>query len=423
MWAAVQTFFGGRLPRSGYPRARLSSIGPLMLPNWSPNRSGPGCLSGVLGRACSLAIFRGLEAGLAFAAIFAAISEDSRGPTSTYETSKVCPKQRQVHLPPDVKSNVFKAVVRSFETRVNLGWAVLSCSADLRNRIVSVFWSKAVKYNTAMSWVNAGFEDARFEAKFYPTPEDRQETSAMEGPTSGTTAAASASASDPLSASRGSGYNLPPAAAPPQASPLPAVVATRWRHPADDESGPPPASKKATPVTRREVPQTGDHEEGVSGGWLVIKALELLRGSPACPKAAGLNELVVGERLGEGSFGTVRVCTQPATGMRFARKKLKEADKKEFLHEIGVLSRLRHKNVVALVDVSVQPDLCLVLKYAGADLASLLHSGSWLRSTWECVFAQILDGLSYTHSRFVVHGDFEARQCLLRAKPRDRYDR
>ena len=152
--------------------------------------------------------------------------------------------------------------------------------------------------------------------------------------------------------------------------------------------------------------------EGVSPGaaadlsttdWLDVKCLELRRGARLCPKVQAANALEMGALLGEGTFGQVHKGFQKSTGLVVAVKSLKEDDVKEYLREVSVCSKLRHANVVRLLDVIVNPKLCLVFEYAGPTLHEALHRGLLGGISWEIPARQLLSALSFIHRNLVIH--------------------
>jgi serine/threonine protein kinase len=93
----------------------------------------------------------------------------------------------------------------------------------------------------------------------------------------------------------------------------------------------------------------------------------------------------IGEVLGKGSFGTVRSGTHIATGQRVAIKVLeksrltKVADAKRVLREIRIFRRLRHPNIVTLLEVIDAPQNILLVTEnvaGGSSLITLLATSA-----------------------------------------------
>ena len=293
----------------------------------------------------------------------------------------------QVSLPRETKQGTFKEFATLLETRVLRGRAVLSASRDLSNRTVRLFWQSSCSYGSAYSWVKSAFDgDAKPYGQFRMTP--------LAVPTP----AAFASQHPPFSS-----------VAVPVAGSLAVgdVVAASAAAASTDTSFGSALGHTTPDAKRARLSAGGPEEDDLGGEWLIIKALELFRKTPMCPKASKMAELVEGERLGAGSFGIVTSCISSASGRRFAVKRLTDEDKGEFLHEVAVLSRLRHPNVTRLLDVAVHPHKCLVLVYAGRNLQQQLQDDTFPAAKCLEVGMQILAGLVYLHAKYIVHGDMK----------------
>eukprot|EP00698_Gefionella_okellyi_P001042 TRINITY_DN10915_c0_g1_i1.p1 TRINITY_DN10915_c0_g1~~TRINITY_DN10915_c0_g1_i1.p1 ORF type:complete len:713 (+),score=133.83 TRINITY_DN10915_c0_g1_i1:105-2243(+) len=133
-------------------------------------------------------------------------------------------------------------------------------------------------------------------------------------------------------------------------------------------------------------------------------------------------------RLGNGGFGTV--FSGELDGMGIAVKRLESAGEqgpREFLAEVTVLSRYRHRNVVSLLGSSVDgAALCLVYELMdGGSLADVLSEVRAGRGdfSWVDRLRIALDaarGLEFVHTAFqdpLLHLDFKSANVLLSAQP------
>jgi cyclin-dependent kinase 10 len=87
--------------------------------------------------------------------------------------------------------------------------------------------------------------------------------------------------------------------------------------------------------------------------------------------------------------------------------------------EIHILLNLRHNNIVELREVAVGRALdntFLVMEYCEQDLASLLDNmqAPFSEAQVKCILLQLLRGLHFLHSRFIVHRDLKVLYLRLR---------
>ncbi|CAB3364666.1 Hypothetical predicted protein [Cloeon dipterum] len=139
-----------------------------------------------------------------------------------------------------------------------------------------------------------------------------------------------------------------------------------------------------------------------------------------------IGRYVVGEVLGEGSYGKVKEALDQETLTRRAIKILKRNKLKRIPNgeanvqrEIKLLSSLKHPNVISLIEVmknDVKDKLYMVLEFCLSSLQSLLDSVPDKKlplSQAHYYFCQLIDGLEYLHSRRIVHKDLKPGNLLL----------
>jgi len=91
------------------------------------------------------------------------------------------------------------------------------------------------------------------------------------------------------------------------------------------------------------------------------------------------------------------------------------------LREISILKHCKHTNIVQLLEVVVGRSLesiFLSMEYCEQDLASLLDhmQTAFTESQVKCIMLQVLQGLKYLHSNYIVHRDLKVSNLLMTDK-------
>ncbi|XP_072924358.1 serine/threonine-protein kinase STK11 isoform X3 [Hemitrygon akajei] len=147
---------------------------------------------------------------------------------------------------------------------------------------------------------------------------------------------------------------------------------------------------------------------------------------PRKKRAKIIGKYLMGDLLGEGSYGKVKEMLDSETLCRRAVKILKkkklrripngEANVKK---EIQLLRRLRHKNVIQLVDVLYNDEkqkMYMVMEYCVCGMQEMLDSVNDKKfPVFQAhgYFCQLIDGLEYLHSQGIVHKDIKPGNLLL----------
>jgi len=127
-------------------------------------------------------------------------------------------------------------------------------------------------------------------------------------------------------------------------------------------------------------------------------------------------------RLGEGAMGAVYKATHVKVGRAFAVKvlhsKLLEDTKvaQRFEREAELAGRLRHPNVVGVVDVGETSDglRYMVMDFAhGPDLASMLGEAPMPGPRVVNMTRQMLEGLYHAHEAGLIHRDFKPENVIV----------
>ncbi|CAK8687875.1 cyclin-dependent kinase 1-like [Clavelina lepadiformis] len=129
------------------------------------------------------------------------------------------------------------------------------------------------------------------------------------------------------------------------------------------------------------------------------------------------------EKIGEGTYGVVYKGRNKKTNQIVALKKIRLESEEEgvpstAIREISILKELQHPNIVALQDVVLQEsNLYLVFEFLQMDLKRYMDtipSGKYMdKDLVKSYTFQILQGISYCHSRRVLHRDMKPQNLLI----------
>ncbi|KAF4726906.1 hypothetical protein FOZ62_023375 [Perkinsus olseni] len=136
---------------------------------------------------------------------------------------------------------------------------------------------------------------------------------------------------------------------------------------------------------------------------------------------------LIGREIGAGATARVFKCKRQKDGRVFAvkclfvqRARLSEEFDRELdaLHkEIGILSRLKHRNIVALYDVvETQAAVYIVMEYVGGgELFDYVVDNENFNNenVIRFVFCQVVDALLYLHVNGVIHRDLKPENILV----------
>ena len=135
------------------------------------------------------------------------------------------------------------------------------------------------------------------------------------------------------------------------------------------------------------------------------------------------------KKLGEGTFGIVKMAEDVRTHELFALKKIIVHNEKDgfpltALREIRLLKLLNHDNIIQLREIAIQRPQGeqlrraihhMVTPYMDHDLAGLIENRDvhLTDSVTKCYVMQMLKGLAYLHSQKIMHRDMKSANMLI----------
>ncbi|KAA8540379.1 hypothetical protein F0562_024702 [Nyssa sinensis] len=125
---------------------------------------------------------------------------------------------------------------------------------------------------------------------------------------------------------------------------------------------------------------------------------------------------------GEGSFGKVykgrRKYTGQTVAMKFILKHGKsEKDIHNLRQEIEILRKLKHENIIEMLDSFESPqEFCVVTEFAQGELFEILEDDKCLpEEQVQAIAKQLVRALHYLHSNRIIHRDMKPQNILIGA--------
>ncbi|ESO12879.1 hypothetical protein HELRODRAFT_63741, partial [Helobdella robusta] len=125
------------------------------------------------------------------------------------------------------------------------------------------------------------------------------------------------------------------------------------------------------------------------------------------------------EKIADGTTSTVYKAREKRTRVEVAVKRINLnllKDKQLVINELSITKKLNHANIVQFVDsFLLETELWIVMEYMQAGtLADVVASSRMIEQQIATVSKRLLEGLSYLHSRGIIHRDIKSDCVLIR---------
>ncbi|KAJ2960894.1 hypothetical protein NQ176_g11029 [Zarea fungicola] len=173
--------------------------------------------------------------------------------------------------------------------------------------------------------------------------------------------------------------------------------------PSRDDAAPAPSVSSGTPDDRRGDRRRQEH--------------------PRTHKTSKFGDFILGNTIGEGEFGKVKLGWKQDSSVQVAIKLIKRdtvggnpSRLAKIRREVTILRGLHHPNIVRLFDM-VETDryIGIILEYAsGGELFDYILNHRYLKDgSARRLFAQLVSGVGYLHKKGIVHRDLKLENLLL----------
>eukprot|EP00388_Colpodella_angusta_P024410 GDKJ01063917.1.p1 GENE.GDKJ01063917.1~~GDKJ01063917.1.p1 ORF type:complete len:1157 (+),score=269.35 GDKJ01063917.1:1-3471(+) len=179
-----------------------------------------------------------------------------------------------------------------------------------------------------------------------------------------------------------------------------------------------PVAQSAGPSHK--APAPAGSAAKTSNAVLVVKNEDLIISRGSDPQ----NDYEFGEKVGEGTFGVVRLLKHKATKTLRAMKIVNKSstNKDAIQEEIKILAKIDHPNLVRLIEYyEDQFNYFLVFEhYSGGELFDRIkEKGTHSENYAATIIKQVLQALQYLHENKIVHRDLKPENIILESKQPD----
>ena len=140
-------------------------------------------------------------------------------------------------------------------------------------------------------------------------------------------------------------------------------------------------------------------------------------------KEVKFGDYILGQTLGEGEFGKVKMGWKKDSTVQVAIKLIRKESLQsnanrlpKIYREIAILRELQHPNIVRLHEfVETERHMGIILEYAsGGELFDYILNHRFLKDpAARRLFAQLVSGVGYLHKKGIVHRDLKLENLLL----------
>jgi protein-serine/threonine kinase len=183
------------------------------------------------------------------------------------------------------------------------------------------------------------------------------------------------------------------------------------------------AEARPAPPTTDTSGDTGSNQVGMEGADDGGRRRQDYSKQPTRRKDVQFGEYMLGQTLGEGEFGKVKLGWKKDGSVQVAIKLIRRESVAtnpsrlpKIYREISILRELSHPNIVRLHEmVETDRHIGIILEYAsGGELFDYILNHRYLKDpAARRLFAQLVSGVGYLHKKGIVHRDLKLENLLL----------
>jgi len=134
------------------------------------------------------------------------------------------------------------------------------------------------------------------------------------------------------------------------------------------------------------------------------------------------DDYVLHKKLGQGSYGKVRLATNKASGEKVAVKSVLKKNLRRLTtlrREISIMKKVRHPNIIALRDVFEDEaflHIVMELCTGGELFDQIVDAGHLTENAARLLVYQMLDAVKYLHTLHIAHRDLKPENFLFGSK-------